>query len=230
MPIPVKNSWQPILDAAQKTPSYQKLHHFLKAEYANQEVFPPMSDLWTAFELCSFDHVKVVILGQDPYHKKGQAHGLSFSVNKGIPIPPSLQNIHKELADDLNIQPPDHGNLSGWADQGVLLLNTVLTVRQGQAHSHRGQGWEELTDQVIQSLNEKQDPVVFILWGNPAKEKIKLINTEKHFIITSVHPSPLSAYRGFFGSRPFSKANTYLHTSNQTPIDWSRFSLEQHRN
>lgn len=218
--IPVKNDWLPYLEEATAKPSYQDLRQFLKKEYQFETVYPEMADIWTAFQWTPFSKVKVVILGQDPYHGPGQAHGLSFSVQPGIAIPPSLRNIYKELESDLGIKAPDHGYLKAWAEQGVLLLNSVLTVRTGRAHSHRGKGWEDLTDFMIESLNEADKPIVFILWGNAAKAKRPLINEDKHRVLTSVHPSPLSASRGFFGSRPFSKTNALLIESGQSPIDW----------
>lgn len=179
-----------------------------------------MYHLFSALELTPFEEVKVVILGQDPYHGPNQAHGLSFSVQPGVKVPPSLANIYKELQADLGYQPVNHGFLESWAKQGVLLLNTVLTVRAGQAYSHRGKGWEQLTDVIIEKLNEREKPVVFILWGRPAQEKIKMIDTTRHVIIKSPHPSPLSAHRGFFGSRPFSQANAALERLGETSIDW----------
>lgn len=218
--IPVENDWRPYIEEATAKPSYQDLRQFLKKEYQFETVYPEMADIWTAFQWTSFSKVKVVILGQDPYHGPGQAHGLSFSVQPGIAIPPSLRNIYKELESDLGIKAPDHGYLKAWAEQGVLLLNSVLTVRAGQAHSHRGKGWEDLTDFMIESLNEADQPIVFILWGNAAKAKRPLINEGKHMVLTSVHPSPLSASRGFFGSRPFSKTNDLLEEGGQSPIDW----------
>lgn len=215
-----KKNWQSIIEKSVKKDSLIALKSFLEKEYNEEIIYPEKEDLWTAFEWTSYEEVKVVILGQDPYHGKGQAHGLSFSVKVDQKIPPSLRNIYKELANDLGIPPANHGYLKNWADQGVFLLNTVLTVREGKAASHRNKGWEELTDAVIQSLNDKENPVVFILWGAEAKKKIKLIDQEKHFIISSVHPSPLSAYRGFFDSKPFSKANQLLLESGQEKIDW----------
>ena len=193
---------------------------FLKKEYSNYTIFPEKDNIWTAFQWTDYEDVKVVILGQDPYHGEGQAHGLSFSVQPQVKIPPSLKNIYKELEDDLGIPPVSHGYLKSWAEQGVFLLNAVLTVREGQANSHRGKGWEELTDFAIASLNERKEPIVFILWGASARKKQALIDTTKHYILTSPHPSPLSAYRGFFGSKPFSKANELLIASGQEPIDW----------
>ena len=179
-----------------------------------------MYHIFEALELTPYEKVKVVILGQDPYHGANQAHGLSFPVQPGVKIPPSLNNIYKELQSDLGIKPVNHGNLVSWAKQGVLLLNTVLTVREGQAYSHRGQGWERLTDTIIEKLNEREQPVVFILWGKPAQEKMKMIDKSKHIILTSSHPSPLSAHRGFLGSKPFSKTNDALLALGEQPIDW----------
>lgn len=216
----IHNSWQEMLDDQFQQPYYLTLREFLKQEYATQKIHPDMYHIFEALELTPFEKVKVVILGQDPYHGVNQAHGLSFSVQPGVKIPPSLVNIYKELQSDLGIAPVSHGYLTEWAKQGVLLLNTVLTVREGQAYSHRGQGWEQLTDAVITKLNERQQPIVFILWGKPAQEKSKMIDTSKHIILTAPHPSPLSAHRGFFGSQPFSKANNALVALGETPIDW----------
>lgn len=221
MTIPVINKWQPIIVETTNTASYQQLRQFLKSEYQNQTIYPLMDNIWTAFQWTDFDDVKVVILGQDPYHGPGQAHGLSFSVQPGIAIPPSLKNIYKELEADLGIEPVNHGFLKSWAQQGVFLLNSVLTVRAGQAHSHRDKGWENVTDFAVASLNKKEEPIVFILWGAAAQKKRVLIDEKKHYILTAPHPSPLSAYRGFFGSKPFSKTNELLMQSNQEPIDWS---------
>lgn len=220
MTIPIKNNWQTIINEATRTASYQKLRQFLKIEYSTQTIYPQMDNIWAAFQWTDFAEVKVVILGQDPYHGPGQAHGLSFSVQPGVRIPPSLNNIYKELEKDLGLSPVNHGYLKAWAEQGVFLLNTVLTVRQGQAHSHRGKGWEEVTDFAIASLNKKEKPVVFILWGAAAQKKGVLIDERKHHVLTAPHPSPLSAYKGFFGSKPFSKANQLLLNSGQKPIDW----------
>jgi len=222
--IPVENEWKPVLKEATDTESYSKLREFLKEEYAHHEIYPEMNNIWQAFEWTPYDDVKAVILGQDPYHGQGQAHGLSFSVQPGVKIPPSLRNIYKELYNDLGIDPVDHGYLESWAKQGVLLLNTVLTVRAGQAHSHRGKGWEEVTDYVIEELNERDKPIVFILWGNAAKAKRPMIDEDKHVVITSTHPSPFSAHKGFFGSKPFSKTNQALISSGQEPIDWNLHS------
>ena len=206
----LKNDWAPLLNDEFSKPYYLSLREFLKNEYRTQTIYPSMYDIFNALHYTPFHEVKVVILGQDPYHGPNQAHGLSFSVQKGVPQPPSLVNIFQELKNDLGIDPPNHGCLIDWTKQGVLLLNTVLTVRAGQAHSHRGKGWENFTDRIIEILNEKEHPIVYILWGSAAQSKQKLIDTSKHFIIKSPHPSPLSAYRGFFGSKPFSKANEIL--------------------
>lgn len=218
--IPIQNNWRPILEKAISTSDYQELREFLKEEYKNQTIFPIMDNIWTAFQWTDYKDVKVVILGQDPYHGAGQAHGLSFSVQPTAKTPPSLVNIYKELENDLGIPPANHGYLKSWAEQGVFLLNSVLTVREGKAHSHRGKGWEQITDLAIASLNKREKPIVFILWGAAARKKEALIDMDKHFILTSVHPSPLSAYRGFFGSKPFSKTNQILIDSGQTPINW----------
>lgn len=199
---------------------YAKLREFLKEEYASETVYPPMHDIFHALDVTSYENVKAVILGQDPYHGPNQAHGLSFSVQKGVKQPPSLRNIFLELKDDLGCEPPDHGCLEKWADQGVLLLNTVLTVRKGQAASHKGQGWETFTDRIIELLNDREQPVVFILWGKHAAAKKELIDENRHVIIESPHPSPFSARRGFFGSKPFSKTNEALRKLGRDEIDW----------
>ncbi|MGM0156640.1 uracil-DNA glycosylase [Enterococcus sp. AZ191] len=216
----IHNSWQDVLADEFEKPYYHLLRDFLKKEYKTQKIHPDMYHIFEALELTPYEKVKVVILGQDPYHGANQAHGLSFSVQPGVKIPPSLNNIYKELQSDLGIKPVNHGNLVSWAKQGVLLLNTVLTVREGQAYSHRGQGWERLTDTIIEKLNEREQPVVFILWGKPAQEKMKMIDRSKHIILTSSHPSPLSAHRGFLGSKPFSKTNDALLALGEQPIDW----------
>ena len=200
--------------------NYLQIREFLKDEYSHHVIYPSMYDIFNAFKFTPYDKLKAVILGQDPYHEEGQAHGLSFSVNKGIKIPPSLVNIYKELYDDLGIPPHEDGYLKKWAEQGVLLLNTVLTVRQGLANSHKGKGWEWFTDNVIKVVNEKETPVVFILWGANARSKKSLIDTRKHYVIESAHPSPLSCYNGFFGSKPFSKTNNFLMSRGIEPIDW----------
>lgn len=214
------NSWQELLAPEFEKAYYRKLHDFLKQEYQTQTIHPDMFHIFEALELTPYENVKVVILGQDPYHGEHQAHGLSFSVQKGVRIPPSLQNIYKELESDLGIKPVNHGDLTSWAKQGVLLLNTVLTVRNGAANSHRGQGWEQFTDKIIELLNERTAPVIFILWGKPAQTKAKMINTHRHIVLTAPHPSPLSAYRGFFGSKPFSKTNELLLALGEQPINW----------
>lgn len=216
----IHNSWQTILTDEFEKEYYQKLRNFLKKEYTTQKIHPDMYHIYEALELTPYEKVKVVILGQDPYHGVNQAHGLSFSVQPGVKIPPSLNNIYKELQSDLGISPVKHGNLVSWAKQGVLLLNTVLTVREGQAYSHRGKGWEILTDKIIEKLNEREKLIVFILWGKPAQEKMKMIDKSRHIILTSAHPSPLSAHRGFLGSKPFSKTNDALMALGETPIDW----------
>ncbi len=216
----LNNDWDEILAEEFEKDYYQKLRKFLDSEYSSREIYPLPRDIYNALRYTTYANTRVVILGQDPYHEKGQAHGLSFSVNKGIEIPPSLQNIYKELHDDLGCKIPHHGYLVKWARQGVLLLNAVLTVRAHQANSHRGKGWEELTNTIIAKLNEKEDPVVFILWGANARAKKALITNKRHLILESVHPSPLSAYNGFFGSRPFSKTNAFLTAHGEKPIDW----------
>lgn len=216
----IHNSWQEILADEFQKPYYQELRQFLKNEYQTQQIHPDMYHIFEALEKTPYEEVKVVILGQDPYHGPNQAHGLSFSVQPGIKVPPSLKNIYKELEADLGISPVSHGYLTSWAEQGVLLLNTVLTVRESQAYSHRGKGWEKLTDEIIQKLNQREKPIVFILWGKPAQQKISMIDTTKHLIISSVHPSPLSAHRGFFGSKPFSQTNQALLQMGETPINW----------
>lgn len=218
--IAVENDWKPVLEAASQTPSYQSLREFLKEEYRSEEVYPDMNHIWTAFQWTPLSETKVVILGQDPYHGPHQAHGLSFSVQPGVTPPPSLKNIYKELEADLGYPPVDHGYLKSWADQGVLLMNTVLTVRRGQAHSHQGKGWEVVTDAAIRALNKKEDKVVFILWGNASIEKRAMIDEDKHAVLTSSHPSPFSAHLSFFGSRPFSKTNAILQADGQEPIHW----------
>ena len=217
-----QSSWDEVLQDEWTKPYYEELREFLKKEYAEQTIYPPQDELWTAFTLTPFEEVKVVILGQDPYHGFGQAHGMSFSVKPGVKIPPSLRNMFKELSTDLGVEAPTTGTLTGWATQGVLLMNTVLTVREKIPHSHKEKGWEQLTDTVIRSLNDAPQRIVFLLWGNAAREKKALIDTSRHAVIESTHPSPFSAYRGFFGSRPFSKTNDYLIEWGQTPIDWEK--------
>lgn len=197
------------------------MRSFLASEYRTQVIFPPMNDIFNAFKLCAYEDVKVVILGQDPYYGDGQAHGLAFSVKKGVDVPPSLKNIYKELADDVGFVPPAHGCLEGWAKQGVFLLNTALTVRKGQPLSHRGKGWEVFTDHVISLLSAREKPMVFLLWGSNARSKKALIDRTKHLVLEAPHPSPLSAFAGFFGCRHFSQANAFLTRMGQKPVDWS---------
>jgi uracil-DNA glycosylase len=220
--IKLDSSWKKLLAAEIHQTYMNDLLAFLEREISlGKLIYPPSEDIFAALNLTPLDQVKVVILGQDPYHGQGQAHGLCFSVNRGIAIPPSLQNIYKELKNDLNITPPEHGHLESWAKQGVLLLNNVLTVEHGKAGSHHKQGWERFTDKIIELLNEKKENLVFILWGSPAQKKAAKVDQNKHLLIKCVHPSPLSSYRGFFGSRPFSKANTYLESKGISPVDWS---------
>ena len=214
-------TWNEILAEEMEKDYYQELQAFVQKRRAEVRVFPEEKNVFTALELTPFESVKVVILGQDPYHGFGQAHGLSFSVQKGIPLPPSLKNIYKELQEDIGGELPTEGDLSHWAKQGVLLLNTVLTVEEGNANSHKGKGWERLTNRLIESLNELKHPVIFILWGKPAQDKEKLITNLNHVILKAPHPSPLSAYRGFFGSKPFSRVNDILIQQGQTPIRWT---------
>lgn len=216
----IGNDWDDVLKEEFDKPYYQNLRAFLNDEYENKTIYPLPKYIYTALKLTSYKDTKVVILGQDPYHEPGQAHGLAFSVGKNVEIPPSLQNIYKELHDDLGCEIPKHGYLIDWAKQGVLLLNTVLTVRAHEANSHKGKGWEQLTDAIIKKLNDKQNPVVFILWGANARSKKAFITSSNHLIVESVHPSPLSAYNGFFGSKPFSKTNNFLVSNGIKPIDW----------
>lgn len=213
-------NWKELLGAEWDKPYFKELQSFLDQEYAEHTIYPPREEVGSAFRLTPYDAVKVVILGQDPYHGPGQAHGLSFSVKSGVKIPPSLRNMFKELEEDLGCPIPSHGYLEKWAKQGVLLLNTVLTVRAGEANSHKGMGWERFTDTVIQKLSEREKPIIFVLWGKPAQAKLKLIDTSKHYIIQSTHPSPLSAHRGFLGSRPYSQINEQLVSMNEKPIDF----------
>lgn len=212
--------WKDLFREEETKPYYQELMAFLNQAYAATTVFPPKEKLFTCFEVCPLQQVKVVILGQDPYHEPNQAHGLCFSVQKGVKIPPSLRNIYKELKSDLDIDAPSHGYLMDWAKQGVFMMNAVMSVEKGKAGSHRKKGWEQFSDRVIEVLNAQSQGIVFILWGNWAIQKAKLITNPQHRIITSPHPSPLSAYQGFFGSRPFSKTNEYLKEMGRTPIDW----------
>ncbi len=216
----INNDWLEALRGEFKKPYYKSLFERVKSEYSSRQIFPPADDIFNAFHLTPLSQVKVVILGQDPYHNVGQAHGLCFSVRKGVDVPPSLVNIYKELHDDLGCEIPNHGCLTKWAKQGVLMLNTVLTVRAHEANSHRGIGWEEFTDAAIGALNSQNRPIVFILWGSPAQKKARMLNNPNHLILKAPHPSPLSAYRGFFGSKPFSQANDFLKEHGLEPIDW----------
>lgn len=215
--------WETVFEEIASTVDMPALNKVLDDKYKNGVVYPPRENIYHAFELLPFQDVKVVILGQDPYHGPRQSHGLAFSVNEGVKIPPSLRNIYKELESDLNIT-RSSGSLIDWAKQGVLLLNTTLTVDAGDAGSHKNLGWVPFTDAIIKSVSDYHEHVVFILWGKPAQSKLRLIDQDKHYIIESVHPSPLSAYRGFFGSRPFSKTNDYLKQHGKSPIDWSESS------
>lgn len=219
--VHIGNSWDIILQEEFKKDYYLNLREFLKYEYSHYHVYPNMYDIFNALKYTDFNDVKAVILGQDPYHGPGQAHGLCFSVKKGVVPPPSLKNIFKELHDDLGLTAPQSGELIPWTKQGVLLLNTVLTVRQGQANSHKGKGWEQLTDAIIKKLNDREKPIAFILWGGNARSKTGLITNPKHGIFQCAHPSPLSAFNGFFGCRHFSKVNSFLTQNGMEPIDWS---------
>lgn len=216
----LKNDWNELLKDEFSKDYYLSLREFLKNEYTTKIIYPDKYDIFNALHYTSYKDLKVVILGQDPYHGPNQAHGLSFSVSPGVKIPPSLLNIYKELNSDLGCYIPNNGYLKKWSDQGVLLLNTSLTVRAGEANSHKNKGWEIFTDKIISLINEKTDPVVFLLWGNNAINKKKLITNKQHLILSSTHPSPLSASRGFFGSKPFSKINKFLISVNKAPIDW----------
>lgn len=220
MNVKIETSWKQVLASEFEKPYFKELTDFVRQEYQTSTVYPPGSYIFNAFEHCPFDKVKVVILGQDPYHEPGQAHGLSFSVQDGIPFPPSLVNIFKELESDLGKPTPTSGNLLRWADQGVLLLNATLTVRAHMAGSHQNHGWETFTDAVIHKLAENRSHLVYILWGSYAQKKGTFIDATRNLVLKSAHPSPLSAYRGFFGSKPFSKANDYLIVTGKEPIDW----------
>ena len=222
--IHIGNDWDALLKEEFKKDYYLSLREFLKAEYFSKKIYPPMNDIFNAFKYTSYEDARVVILGQDPYHGEGQAHGLCFSVKEGVPFPPSLKNIFKEIKESLGIDMPKSGELVGWAKQGVLLLNTTLTVREGAPQSHKGRGWEILTDRIIELMNEKERPVVFMLWGGNARAKKSLITNKHHLVLECAHPSPLSAYAGFFGSNHFAKANEYLESKNERPIDWSRIN------
>lgn len=218
--IELHNSWDKYLSEEFEKDYYIALRDFLKEEYSTQIIYPSMSDVFNALKTTSYDEVKVVILGQDPYHGEGQAHGMAFSVQPGVKTPPSLVNIYKELKETMGCYIPNNGYLMKWAEQGVLLLNTVLTVRAGKPQSHKGKGWEIFTDRIISILNEREDPVIFVLWGAPAKKKASLITASQHKILTAAHPSPLSAYNGFFGCNHFNQINEYLREMGKTPIDF----------
>lgn len=218
--VNIGNEWDELLKDEFCKEYYLNLRRFLKKEYLTYRVYPDMYDIFNALKYTPYTNVRVVILGQDPYHGAGQAHGLCFSVKRGVTPPPSLVNIFREIKSDLNIDPPSHGELTSWAKQGVLLLNTVLTVREGQPNSHRGMGWETLTDRIICLLNEREKPIVFLLWGGNAKAKRNLITNPRHLVLTAAHPSPLSAYNGFFGCRHFSKTNDFLASVGEKPVDW----------
>lgn len=220
MPAVFHNDWEPLMRDEMSRPYYQELRKRLAEEYRSRTVYPHMSHIFQALHLTSFAETKVVILGQDPYHGPGQAHGLSFSVLPGVRQPPSLQNIFKELRDDLGCPIPNHGCLEHWARQGVLLLNAVLTVRESEPNSHKGLGWETLTDRIIASLGAREKPLAFILWGRHAQQKAQYLDRSRHFVVESAHPSPLSAHNGFFGSRPFSRCNEFLRSAGQSEIDW----------
>jgi len=219
--VQLGNEWDIVIGNEFDKPYCRQLREFLKKEYSSCRIYPDMYDIFNALKYTSYNDVKAVILGQDPYHGAGQAHGLCFSVKKGVAPPPSLINIYKELQNDLGITPPNHGELTAWAKNGILLLNTVLTVREASPNSHKGQGWEIFTDRVISALNEREKPIVFLLWGANAKSKAALITNPAHKILTSAHPSPLSAYNGFFGCKHFSKANDFLLQNGISPIDWN---------
>lgn len=222
--VHIGNDWDELLAEEFKKDYYQALRSFLKEEYFTKRIYPPMNDIFNALKYTSYENARVVILGQDPYHGEGQAHGLCFSVKEGTPPPPSLKNIFKELDSELKIPPAPTGELVGWARQGVLLLNTTLTVREGQPQSHKGRGWEIFTDKIISLMNEKSRPVVFILWGSNARAKKALITNPTHLILESAHPSPLSAYNGFFGCNHFRLANDFLLSKGEPPIDWARIN------
>lgn len=222
--VSLLNDWDTLLCDEFKKDYYLKLREFLKSEYSSRRVYPHMNDIFNALRYTSYKNTRVVILGQDPYHGFGQAHGLCFSVKAGVPHPPSLKNIFKELESELGIPTPESGELVGWAKQGVLLLNTTLTVREGSPQSHKGRGWEILTDRIISIINEKQTPVVFMLWGGNARAKKSLITNPKHLVLECAHPSPLSAYAGFFGCGHFASANDFLSKNSLLPIDWAQIN------
>lgn len=219
--VQIHPSWSAVLQQEFDQEYFEKLTQFVKNEYSSTTIYPAGKNIFRAFELCPFDQVKVVILGQDPYHGPNQANGLCFSVNDGVPLPPSLQNIYKEIATDLKIKAPTTGNLDNWSRQGVLLLNATLTVRANLAGSHQKKGWEIFTDAVIKTISDQKENIVFLLWGKYAQEKGKVIDSDKHLILKSAHPSPLSAYNGFFGCQHFSKTNDYLKSIGKTPIEWA---------
>lgn len=219
--VKIDPSWFEVLKEEFDKPYFEKLVNFIKAEYSTKTIYPHGKNIFRAFELCPFDKVKVVIIGQDPYHGPGQANGLCFSVNDGVPLPPSLQNIYKEIEADLNMKMPSTGNLDNWSRQGVLLLNATLTVRANQAGSHQRQGWEEFTDAVIKTISDRKKNIVFLLWGKYAQEKGMIIDISKHHILKAPHPSPLSAHAGFFGCKHFSKTNQYLESIGKDPINWA---------
>ncbi len=220
--VNIGNSWDALLADEFRKPYYLQLREFLKYEYTHYTVYPDMYDIFNSLRYTPYEDVKAVIIGQDPYHNPGQAHGLCFSVKRGVKPPPSLVNIFKEMHDDIGAPMPPSGELTGWARQGVLLMNTVLTVRENQANSHKGKGWEQLTDAVIMKLNERDKPIAFILWGSNARAKAQLITNPAHAVFTAAHPSPLSAYNGFFGCRHFSRVNAFLSQNGIDPIDWSK--------
>lgn len=223
----ISNDWLQAISPEFQKPYYKELYSFVKKEYSERVIYPPSDDIFNAFHYTKLSDVKVLLLGQDPYHNEKQAHGLSFSVlPEQRDIPPSLQNIYKELHDDVGCYIANNGYLKKWADQGVLLLNTVLTVRAHQANSHQGKGWEHFTDAVIEALNKEDRPIVFLLWGKPAQSKIPMLTNKKHLILTAPHPSPLSAYRGFFGCKHFSKTNEFLIANGEKPIDWQIENIE----
>ena len=216
----IGKDWGPLLSSEYTQPYFKSLEGFIASEYLKNKCFPPKDQIFNAFNLCAFKDLKAVLIGQDPYHGMGQANGLAFSVNSGVPIPPSLKNIFKELERDLELPTPKNGDLSNWASQGVLLLNATLTVEQGNAGAHQGRGWEEFTDRAIHELNARRDGLVFLLWGSYAQKKGAFIDRSRHLVLKAPHPSPLSAYRGFFGCQHFSKANEYLRQHGKNPIDW----------
>ena len=218
--VMLQNDWVEAIGEEFKKPYYASLYKFVKEEYSTKVIYPPADDIFNAMHLTPLGQVKVLILGQDPYHNQGQAHGLCFSVRPEVDIPPSLENIYKELQDDLGCEIPNNGYLVKWARQGVLMLNTVLTVRAHQAFSHQGKGWEQFTDAIIREVNAQDRPIVYMLWGKPAQSKIPMLNNPKHLILKAPHPSPLSAYRGFFGCKHFSQANEFLAANGIDPIDW----------